>query len=178
MDVCAFAAWGTLNNHRAASCPLMYLVEGEERWKAHGHPQGFLSLNFGVEPSKIVLSPAWCSKLRLTTGVKILSLTRDEFHGPRSDFVRRVAVVTTTYGLGSNPGEDMGVYKCIVPLRHGGSLNSRRAASPLVWLVEGEERWEAPDYFQVSSLKIGVETSQIVLSPVWCSKLRLTTCVS
>ncbi|GFV12592.1 hypothetical protein TNCV_4425451 [Trichonephila clavipes] len=43
-------------------------------------------------------------------------------------------------GLGSNPGEDMDVSKCIVPLRHGGALNSRRAASPFVWLVEGEER--------------------------------------
>ncbi|GFY03115.1 uncharacterized protein TNCV_981201 [Trichonephila clavipes] len=39
----------------------------------------------------------------------------------------------------------MDVCKCIVPLRHGGTLNSRRAPSPLVWLVEGEERWEAPD---------------------------------
>ncbi|GFV52943.1 hypothetical protein TNCV_2876111 [Trichonephila clavipes] len=27
-------------------------------------------------------------------------------------------------------------------------LNSRRAASPLVRLVEGEEMWEAPDYPQ------------------------------
>ncbi|GFV27891.1 hypothetical protein TNCV_1841631 [Trichonephila clavipes] len=42
-------------------------------------------------------------------------------------------------GLRSSPGEDMDICKCIVPLRHGGSLNSRRAASPLVWLVEGEE---------------------------------------
>ncbi|GFU83440.1 hypothetical protein TNCV_1346251 [Trichonephila clavipes] len=25
---------------------------------------------------------------------------------------------------------------------------TRRAASPLVWLVEGEERWEAPGYSQ------------------------------
>ncbi|GFY10119.1 DUF4817 domain-containing protein [Trichonephila clavipes] len=39
----------------------------------------------------------------------------------------------------------MDVCKCIEPLRHGGTLNSRRATSPLVWLVEGEERWEAPD---------------------------------
>ncbi|GFS72752.1 hypothetical protein TNCV_1421341 [Trichonephila clavipes] len=31
------------------------------------------------------------------------------------------------------------------PLRHGGTLNSRRAASPLVRLVEGEERWKTPD---------------------------------
>ncbi|GFY29468.1 uncharacterized protein TNCV_2626391 [Trichonephila clavipes] len=37
----------------------------------------------------------------------------------------------------------MDVCKCIVPLRHGGTLTSRRAASPLVWLVEREERWEA-----------------------------------
>ncbi|GFU55766.1 hypothetical protein TNCV_2969351 [Trichonephila clavipes] len=32
------------------------------------------------------------------------------------------------------------VCKCIVPLWHGGTLNSRRAVSPLVRLVEGEER--------------------------------------
>ncbi|GFX88303.1 hypothetical protein TNCV_1705241 [Trichonephila clavipes] len=29
-----------------------------------------------------------------------------------------------------------------------GTLNSRRAANPLVWLVEREERREAPDHFQ------------------------------
>ncbi|GFT48479.1 uncharacterized protein TNCV_3822631 [Trichonephila clavipes] len=40
----------------------------------------------------------------------------------------------------------MDACKCIVPLRHGDTLNSRRAASPLVWLVEREERWEAPDH--------------------------------
>ncbi|GFU75026.1 uncharacterized protein TNCV_3752771 [Trichonephila clavipes] len=42
----------------------------------------------------------------------------------------------------------MDVCKCIVPLRHGGTQNSRRAASHLVWLVEGEERWEAPYHHQ------------------------------
>ncbi|GFW70326.1 uncharacterized protein TNCV_5131521 [Trichonephila clavipes] len=72
----------------------------------------------------------------------------------------------------------MDVCKCIVPSQHEGTLNSRRAVSPLVWLVEGEERWKAPDHPWVSSLKIGVETSQIVLSPVWCSKLRITTGVT
>ncbi|GFW56780.1 uncharacterized protein TNCV_4068601 [Trichonephila clavipes] len=51
-------------------------------------------------------------------------------------------------GLGSNPGEDMDVYKYIVPSRHGGTLNSRRAAIPLLRLVAGEERWEAHDYRQ------------------------------
>ncbi|GFU90290.1 retrovirus-related Pol polyprotein from transposon RE1 [Trichonephila clavipes] len=30
-----------------------------------------------------------------------------------------------------------------LPLRHGDTLNSRRATSLLVWLVEGVERWEA-----------------------------------
>ncbi|GFY15169.1 hypothetical protein TNCV_1569821 [Trichonephila clavipes] len=34
----------------------------------------------------------------------------------------------------------MDVCKCIVPLRHGGTLNSGRATSPLVWLVDGIER--------------------------------------
>ncbi|GFW25559.1 uncharacterized protein TNCV_1308201 [Trichonephila clavipes] len=42
----------------------------------------------------------------------------------------------------------MDVCKCIVPARHGGTLNSRRAASPLVRFVEGEERWEASDHPQ------------------------------
>ncbi|GFT14394.1 cullin-4A [Trichonephila clavipes] len=48
--------------------------------------------------------------------------------------------------LGSNPGEDMDVCKCIVPSRPGGTLNSRRAASPFVrW--QGK-RWESPDHPQ------------------------------
>ncbi|GFV67669.1 hypothetical protein TNCV_4623491 [Trichonephila clavipes] len=38
--------------------------------------------------------------------------------------------------MGSNSGEDMDVCKCIVPLRHGGTLNSRRAASPLIVRVQ------------------------------------------
>ncbi|GFU18194.1 hypothetical protein TNCV_2033441 [Trichonephila clavipes] len=66
------------------------------------------------------------------------------------------------------------VCKCIVPLRHGGTLNSRRAASPLVRLVEEEERLNLaiPRGF---FLKSEMEPSEIVFSPVWCSKLRLTT---
>ncbi|GFX27451.1 transposable element Tcb1 transposase [Trichonephila clavipes] len=59
----------------------------------------------------------------------------------------------------------MDVCKCIVPSRHGGTLNSRRAASPLVRLVERERE----------ARKNEVETSQLVLSPVWCSELKLTT---
>ncbi|GFW04262.1 uncharacterized protein TNCV_2670261 [Trichonephila clavipes] len=52
-------------------------------------------------------------------------------------------------GFNRNLGEGMDVGKCIVPSRHGDTLNSRRAASPLVRLVEGEERWEVPDHLQV-----------------------------
>ncbi|GFW90261.1 uncharacterized protein TNCV_2121281 [Trichonephila clavipes] len=39
----------------------------------------------------------------------------------------------------------MDVCKCIVPSRHGGTRNSRRASSPLVRLMAGDERWEATD---------------------------------
>ncbi|GFV66578.1 cullin-4A [Trichonephila clavipes] len=39
-------------------------------------------------------------------------------------------------------------------MRHGGTLNSRRAASPLVRL-EGEERWEAPNPQRVFPLNWG-----------------------
>ncbi|GFX03022.1 uncharacterized protein TNCV_3261681 [Trichonephila clavipes] len=42
----------------------------------------------------------------------------------------------------------MDVCKRIVLSRHGGALNSRRAASLLVWLMEREERWENPDLLQ------------------------------
>ncbi|GFU61960.1 hypothetical protein TNCV_4022451 [Trichonephila clavipes] len=54
-----------------------------------------------------------------------------------------------------------------------GTLNSRRAASPLVRLVEGEKRWEDPDTSWVFSLKIGVEPSKIVLPPARCSMLSI-----
>ncbi|GFX89214.1 uncharacterized protein TNCV_1339131 [Trichonephila clavipes] len=47
-------------------------------------------------------------------------------------------------GLGSNPGKDMDVCKCIVPLRHGGTLNSRRAASPRVVGGRGRENTLKP----------------------------------
>ncbi|GFU86391.1 uncharacterized protein TNCV_1417431 [Trichonephila clavipes] len=49
---------------------------------------------------------------------------------------------------GVNPGEGMDVCQCIEPSQHGCTLNSRRAASPLVRLVEREKRWEVPDYSQ------------------------------
>ncbi|GFX82619.1 hypothetical protein TNCV_1192941 [Trichonephila clavipes] len=82
-------------------------------------------------------------------------------------------VILTDYllikrGMGSNPGESMDVCKCIVPSLHGTTINSRRATIYLLRLVEERQP-------QVSSLKIGVEARQVVLSPVWFSKLQLTT---
>ncbi|GFW80866.1 hypothetical protein TNCV_3779461 [Trichonephila clavipes] len=57
-------------------------------------------------------------------------------------------LTAVTLGLGSNPRNGMIVFKWIVLLRHGGTLNSHPAASLLMWLEEREERWEAPDPFQ------------------------------
>ncbi|GFV90214.1 hypothetical protein TNCV_4379301 [Trichonephila clavipes] len=54
---------------------------------------------------------------------------------------------------GFESGEDMDVCKCIVPLRYLGTLNSHRAALPLVWLKEGVKWWEAPDHPSVEEKK-------------------------
>ncbi|GFW46866.1 uncharacterized protein TNCV_2982221 [Trichonephila clavipes] len=67
---------GTLNSRRVASL-LVLLVEGEERWEAPGHPQGFLPLNSGE------------TEQNRNAGVKIIALSHDEYRGPRSDFVRQ-----------------------------------------------------------------------------------------
>ncbi|GFT92252.1 uncharacterized protein TNCV_4092891 [Trichonephila clavipes] len=57
-------------------------------------------------------------------------------------------LIAVPLGMDLNPVEDMDVCKCIVPSLHGGTLNCHRAASPLVGLVEGEERWVAPSHLQ------------------------------
>ncbi|GFX10460.1 hypothetical protein TNCV_1868551 [Trichonephila clavipes] len=49
-----------------------------------------------------------------------------------------------------------------------GTLNIRRASSPLVRLKEDDERWRALTTIRLFSFKTGVEPSQIVLSPTWC----------
>ncbi|GFX53741.1 hypothetical protein TNCV_1596871 [Trichonephila clavipes] len=72
MDVCKYIVplWhgGTLISRQAIS-PFVRLVEREERWKTPDPPRVF-SLKIWVKPSKIVLSPAWCSNLRTTKGLK------------------------------------------------------------------------------------------------------------
>ncbi|GFU99902.1 hypothetical protein TNCV_1257511 [Trichonephila clavipes] len=57
-----------------------------------------------------------------------------------------MTLTAASQGLGANPGKSMDVCNCIIPLRHGGTLKSRRATSLLVRSVEGEERWVAPDH--------------------------------
>ncbi|GFV19282.1 uncharacterized protein TNCV_1934991 [Trichonephila clavipes] len=68
---------------------------------------------------------------------------------------------------------NLNVCKCISVLGHGGTLNSRQAGSPLMRLVEGEERWEAPDHSQgVLSLNWGKNESN---RTVTCMVLKATT---
>ncbi|GFX57617.1 hypothetical protein TNCV_2676031 [Trichonephila clavipes] len=104
-----------------------------------------------------------------TTIIDVLPIRYSAYSRPSSIVVSDATLTAVPQGLGSNPGEGMDVCKRIVSSRHGRTINCLRAASPPGKLLEGEERWEAPDHLQVSSLKIWVETSQIVLSPVWCS---------
>ncbi|GFV43105.1 uncharacterized protein TNCV_1410021 [Trichonephila clavipes] len=61
--------------------------------------------------------------------------------------------------LDSNPGEDMDVCKCTVPSWHRRTLNSRRAASPLLRLVEGGKGGRPLTTSRVLSLKIVVKLS-------------------
>ncbi|GFU87347.1 uncharacterized protein TNCV_2716331 [Trichonephila clavipes] len=77
-------------------------------------------------------------------------------------------------GLGLNPGENMYFCKRLVNLLHGATLNSCRVASPLVRLVEGNER-EAPDHpYGVLPQNWGGKRAKSHCN-IWCSKLRLTT---
>ncbi|GFS91911.1 hypothetical protein TNCV_1930911 [Trichonephila clavipes] len=45
--------------------------------------------------------------------------------------------------MGSNLKEIMDVSKCIVPLRHGGAVNSYRSARALMRLMDREETWDS-----------------------------------
>ncbi|GFX15775.1 hypothetical protein TNCV_1060971 [Trichonephila clavipes] len=60
-----------------------------------------------------------------------------------------MTLTTVPYGLCSNLREGMDVFECIVPVWHGCILNSHRAASLHVRLVEGEKGCEASDNSQV-----------------------------
>ncbi|GFW60093.1 hypothetical protein TNCV_4893451 [Trichonephila clavipes] len=87
--------WGrSFRFERIASGPLVGLEEGKRGERPLITVRVF-SLRIGVEPSEIVVSPLWCSKLSLKTGVH-LGLCHIEFSGSLSDTVRQVALATTT----------------------------------------------------------------------------------
>ncbi|GFV33403.1 uncharacterized protein TNCV_4164401 [Trichonephila clavipes] len=97
----------------------------------------------------------WVTKLPTAFGIRLYDAALKEILDFRKDrynafpYAHWLATLTTLpLVLGSNLGDDMDVCKWIVPSRHGGTLNSHRAASPLVRLVEEEKRWEAPDHPQ------------------------------
>ncbi|GFS72711.1 hypothetical protein TNCV_1420991 [Trichonephila clavipes] len=69
---------------------------------------------------------------------------------------RCIAALIAASGSGSNSGQVGDVCKCIVLVRHGGILNSRRATSPL-WRL-GEEKRKALDQPQGVHCKIEIET--------------------
>ncbi|GFT23443.1 uncharacterized protein TNCV_2016981 [Trichonephila clavipes] len=61
----------------------------------------------------------------------------------------------------------MDVCKCIVSSGHGITLNKRQTASPLLKLVEEQERWMAPNH------------PQVVFRPNWggTEQNRIVTCM-
>ncbi|GFU95928.1 uncharacterized protein TNCV_252791 [Trichonephila clavipes] len=99
MDVCKCIVplrhGGTLNSRRAAS-PLVGLVEGKERWGPLTTPRDFLPLNWGGTEQKRTVA---CMVLKANDRRKIPALCCDELRGPRPDFVRQVAFVTTQEDL-------------------------------------------------------------------------------
>ncbi|GFV86229.1 hypothetical protein TNCV_672261 [Trichonephila clavipes] len=85
---------GTLSSRRSSN-PLVVLVEWEEMWEATGHPQCFFPLNWGGTKQNHTIT---CMELKAKANDwrENLSLSRNNFCGPRSDFVRQEALVTTT----------------------------------------------------------------------------------
>ncbi|GFX81475.1 hypothetical protein TNCV_143251 [Trichonephila clavipes] len=75
--------------------------------------------------------------------------------------------------MGLNPREGMDVCKCILLLRHGATLSSRWAVSPLVRFVEGEKGGGLLITPSVSYLKIGVLTG--TNCTVTCMVFKATT---
>ncbi|GFV49398.1 uncharacterized protein TNCV_1265271 [Trichonephila clavipes] len=74
-----FRKRSTLNSRRAA-CPLVKLVEREERWEAPDYTQGVLSQNWGETELNRTVS---CLLLKATDNDRRhLALCHGEFRGP------------------------------------------------------------------------------------------------
>ncbi|GFX32462.1 hypothetical protein TNCV_2173801 [Trichonephila clavipes] len=98
-----------------------------------------------------------CPLIRLDstmTGQRYVNILSDHLHPfmscAHSDGRGQIPTVvsdTECCAIGLNPGEGMDVCKRIMSLKHGDTLNSSRAASLLVRLME-EVGWEALDHRQ------------------------------
>ncbi|GFV98978.1 mariner transposase [Trichonephila clavipes] len=73
-------------------------------------------------------------------------------------------------GPGSNPVEEMDVCKCVVPLRHRGTLNIRLAASPLVCLVEEEESLSPTNIKTELDSTLGESTPSLTTVKYWIAE--------
>ncbi|GFW43522.1 hypothetical protein TNCV_4768751 [Trichonephila clavipes] len=86
-------------------------------------------------------SSRWCGVERRSCDDFIFGIIRNSNPDPIFTILP-----LTPRAEGSNTGEGMDVFKCIVPVWHGSTLNRRRATSPHLRLVEGAERWETSDH--------------------------------
>ncbi|GFV31562.1 transposable element Tcb1 transposase [Trichonephila clavipes] len=87
----------------------------------------------------------WCNTPQDQIDNLILSMPR-RYKAPPIRLVSDTGYCAVGPGFKARRKHD--VCKCTVPSRQGGTLNSRRVASPLVRLVKGEAMWEALDYSQ------------------------------
>ncbi|GFX54729.1 uncharacterized protein TNCV_2822501 [Trichonephila clavipes] len=134
---CAFAVWGYSIQPSSRKSSREVGGRGREV-RAFDNAEGVPPQNLGGTELNCTVT---CMVLRPTKGVH-LDPCHDEFRGSDAVVIRWHE--EQQHDVGSNPGEGMSVCKCIVPSQHGG-LNRRQAASPLVRLVEGEERWKASE---------------------------------
>ncbi|GFV30283.1 hypothetical protein TNCV_97581 [Trichonephila clavipes] len=74
------------------------------------------------------------------------------------------------YDLSSNPKECMDVCKCAAPSWQGGTLNSRRAASPLERLVKGVIRYQANKMVGAHPNPIGMQGHKCRSFELWCKE--------
>ncbi|GFW06414.1 hypothetical protein TNCV_2187491 [Trichonephila clavipes] len=88
-----FAAWGTINSHRAADT-LVKVLEWEESWEAND-PLGCSPSKLGWKRPKLYCNLHGGQSYGQRQAYN-LARCPDEFRGPRSHYVKQVALATTT----------------------------------------------------------------------------------
>ncbi|GFW83277.1 uncharacterized protein TNCV_2509171 [Trichonephila clavipes] len=133
---------------------------GGDRWYHH------LSSLRGIPPSLFVLSPVWCSRPRTTTGV-LLAPCYDEFCGPRSDYVRQVALATAIIPVSTTSAEKKELFKIKT-----GAQNSLNSVAPFMSVDDPEvtELFKRHKFYQEELQRSECECS--TLSP--CTSLGYT----